>query len=375
MKQRLVIKLGTSVLTGGTQKLNRPAMLEIVRQCAALYEAGHELIICSSGAVAAGRERLGHPQLPPTITSKQMLAAVGQSQLMFTWESLFNIYGIHVGQILLTRADVEQRNRFLNARDTLHALLEQRIVPIINENDAIATEEIKVGDNDNLSALTATLAGADWLILLTDQAGLFTADPRTDPSAQLIRQVGVIDDDLRRLAGGSSTNLGTGGMMTKLQAADIARRAGATVIIAAGKEPNVLWRLVEEGEEIGTRFPALLNPLEGRKQWILAGPKPAGKLMLDEGAARALRHHGRSLLPAGIATVMGEFARGDTLVLLDPHGVEIGRGLTRYHAHELRRIAGCQSDAINGVLGYGYGPAVIHRNDLILLGGREGGRE
>ena len=367
VKRRLVIKLGTSVLTNGTPQLNRPSMLEIVRQCATLHQLGHDVILCSSGAVAAGRERLGHPALPPTLTSKQMLAAVGQSQLMFTWESLFAIYGIHVGQMLLTRADVEQRNRYLNARDTLHALLEHRIVPIINENDAIATDEIKVGDNDNLSALTAMLAGADVLVLLTDQAGLFTADPRINPSAQLIAEVTTIDDHVRQLAGGSGTNLGTGGMMTKLQAADIARRAGTEVIIAAGREPNVLLRLIVEREAVGTRFPAWHNPLEGRKQWILAGPKPAGKLMLDAGAVRALCEHGRSLLPAGITKVWGVFGRGDTLALLAPDGQEIGRGLTRYNSHDLQQIAGCQSDEIEGRLGYGYGSAVVHRNDLILM--------
>lgn len=364
--KRVVIKLGTAVLTSGTPQLNRPAMLEIVRQCAQLHQAGHEIILCSSGAVAAGREQLRFPDLPPTITSKQMLAAVGQSQLMLTWQRLFEIYQIQVGQILLTREDVNFRNRFLNARDTLNALLEHRIIPIINENDAIATAEIKVGDNDNLSALTATIAQADLLVLLTDQAGLFTADPRVDPQAQLIPQVEVISDNLRQLAGGSGTTLGTGGMSTKLQAADIARRAGIEVVIASGREPNVVWRLMQ-GEAIGTKFLPLQHPLEGRKQWILAGPKPKGKLLLDAGAVEALIKQGRSLLPAGVVSIWGEFQRGDTILLLSPAGTEIGRGMVRYPSDDLEKIKGCQSEEIIGRLGYGYGPVIVHRNDLILL--------
>jgi glutamate 5-kinase len=234
MYQRIVVKLGTSVLTGGTPHLDRAHMVELTRQCAQLCRQGHDLIICTSGAIAAGRERLDFPDLSPTVTTKQMLAAVGQSRLMFEWERFFDIYGVHVGQILLTRADVEDRRRFLNARDTIHSLLEQHIVPVVNENDAVATAEIKVGDNDNLSALVVLLAEADLLLLLTDQPGLFTADPRTDPAARLIPEVSNIDETLRRLAGQSVSGLGVGGMVTKLQAADVARRAGADVVIAAG---------------------------------------------------------------------------------------------------------------------------------------------
>lgn len=367
MKQRIVVKLGTSVLTAGTNKLHRPTIVDLVRQCAEIFTAGHDVVICSSGAQAAGRERLGFPELPSTLNNKQMLAAVGQSRLMLTWERLFEIYDIHVGQILLTRADVEIRNRYLNARDTLNTLLEHRIVPIINENDAIATEEIKVGDNDNLSAVTAVLAQADRLILLTDQKGLYTADPRSNPDAKLISNVDTIDEGLKRLAGGSGTTLGTGGMATKLQAADIARRAGTDVIIALGQEPNVLTRLVLKGENLGTRFQPLQNPLETRKQWILAGSKPAGKVIIDDGAVRALRDRGRSLLPAGIKSVLGEFDRGDTITVVATDGLEVGRGLTRYTSRDLRRIAGCQSDEIESKLGYAYGRVAIHRNDLILL--------
>ncbi|MCA9971191.1 MAG: glutamate 5-kinase, partial [Anaerolineales bacterium] len=284
MYQRIVVKLGTSVLTAGTPRLSRPHMVELTRQCARLHAAGKDVILCTSGAIAAGRERLGFPALPPTVTSKQLLAAAGQSRLMLMWERFFEIYGIHVGQILLTRADVEDRRRYLNARDTLQTLLAHRLVPIVNENDAVATDEIKVGDNDNLSALVALLAEADLLLLLTDQPGLFTADPRTTPDAELIPEVRTIDETLRALAGGSVSGLGVGGMATKLQAADAARRAGADVIIAAGGAPDVILRAAA-GDAPGTRFPALENPLESRKRWIFAGPKPAGRLEIDAGAA------------------------------------------------------------------------------------------
>jgi glutamate 5-kinase len=268
--------------------------------------------------------------------------------------------------MLLTRADVEDRRRFLNARDMMQMLLEQRIIPIINENDAVATEEIKVGDNDNLSALVAILAGADMLILLTDQRGLFTADPRTNPNAQLIPEVHTIDETLRKLAGGSVSGLGIGGMATKLQAADVARRAGADVIIAAGYAPDVISRIVA-GEAVGTRFPALDNPLESRKRWILAGPRPSGQIMVDAGAERALCKNGRSLLPAGITRIKGNFQRGDTVAILSLQSRELARGITRYNSQDLTQIVGCQSDTITARLGYTYGPVAVHRNDLILL--------
>ncbi|MCA9936620.1 MAG: glutamate 5-kinase [Ardenticatenaceae bacterium] len=366
MYQRIVIKLGTSVLTGGTPHFDQPHMVELVRQCAQLYAQGKEIIICSSGAIAAGRERLEFPSLLPTVTNKQMLAAVGQSRLMFMWERFFEIYNIHVGQILLTRSDVQNRSRFLNARDTVQTLLEHRIIPIFNENDAVATEEIKVGDNDNLSALVAILAEADLLMLLTDQPGLFTADPRTNPDAELIPEVHTIDETLRTLAGGSVTGLGVGGMATKLQAADAARRAGTDVMIAAGQAPNVILRAVS-GEQIGTRFPALENPLENRKRWIFAGPKPVGKLMIDDGAQKALERNGRSLLPAGIIHVEGIFQRGDTVSILSTQGKELARGITRYSSEDLRRIAGQHSDTIVDELGYAYGPVAVHRNDMIIV--------
>ncbi|MFW5941844.1 MAG: glutamate 5-kinase [Chloroflexota bacterium] len=364
--RRIVVKLGTSVLTGGTPRLDRAHMVALVRQCADLQRQGKDVIVCTSGAIAVGRERLGFPELADTVTNKQLFAAVGQSRLMLTWERLFELYDIHVGQILLTRADVEDRGRFLNARDTLLTLLEQRIVPVVNENDAVATSEIKVGDNDNLSALVALLAEADLLLLLTDQAGLFTADPRSNPNAELIPEVRAIDDTLRRLAGASGSDLGVGGMATKLQAADIARRSGVEVVIAAGRAPDVISRIVA-GEAVGTRFPPLDAPLANRKRWILAGPTPVGTVRVDAGAARALRDGGGSLLPAGITQVSGRFDRGDAIYILGPEERRLARGIARYGSEDLRRIQGCHSEEIAERLGYAYGPVAVHRNDMILL--------
>lgn len=364
--KRIVVKLGTSVLTGGSRQLDRARMVELVRQCAELYHQGHDVVICTSGAIAAGRAHLDFPKLPPTIVSKQLLAAVGQIRLMLLWEHFFDIYGIRVGQILLTRADVENRHRYLNARDTFTALIENRIVPVVNENDAVATEEIKVGDNDNLSALVATLSSAELLLILTDQPGLFTADPRVDPAAQLIPEVHRIDETLRAQAGGTSTGLGVGGMVTKLSAANIARHAGIDVIIAAGQEPDVITRAAR-GEAVGTRFVALESRPESRKRWILAGPKPAGVVMVDDGAARALCERGRSLLPAGIVEVVGKFERGDTVTIVDKQRHELARGLTAYGSNDLRQIAGAKSHEIAERLGYTYGDEAVHRNNLVVL--------
>ncbi len=364
MYKRIVVKLGTSVLTGGTAYLDRAHMIELVRQCAALHQKGNEIILCSSGAIAAGREKMGFPVLEDTVSVRQMLAAVLQSGLMRTWEKFFEIYKIHVGQMLLTRADVQDRERFLNAHDALHELIGNRVVPIVNENDAVATAEIKVGDNDNLSALVALLAEADLLILLTDQPGLFTADPRKDPDAQLIPEVRTIDETLRGLAGESVSGLGIGGMSTKLQAADIARRAGIDVVIAAGSAGNVILRIAQ-GEAVGTRFPALETPLDQRKRWIFAGPSPVGTLLVNDRAVRELKDHG-SLLSDGITDLEGAFVRGDAVVVKGPDGEEIARGVVRYDSVDLLKVKGLRSEEISDFLGFWYGPAV-HKDDLILL--------
>jgi glutamate 5-kinase len=347
--QTLVVKLGTSVLTGGSRRLNRAHMVELVRQCAQQHAAGHRIVIVTSGAMAAGREHLGYPELPPTIASKQLLAAVGQSRLIQLWEQLFSIYGIHIGQMLLTRADMEDRERFLNARDTLRALLDNHIVPVINENDAVATAEIKVGDNDNLSALAAMLGGAD---------------KRNNPEAELISDVHVIDDALRALAGDSVSGLGTGGMSTKLQAADVACRAGIDVIIASGSRSGVISDVID-GKPVGTRFHAQQSPLENRKRWIFGAP-PAGELTVDDGALAAIIERGSSLLPKGIRAIQGNFSRGEVIRIRSLQGRDIAHGVSRYNSDAMRMIAGHHSQQISEILGYEYGPVAVHRDDMIV---------
>lgn len=364
--QTIVVKLGTSVLTGGTLEINKARMVDLVRQCAELKNQGHRIVIVSSGAIAAGREHLGYPALPNSMASKQLLAAVGQSRLIQVWESLFELYGIKIGQMLLTRADLKDRERFLNARDTINALIEHGIVPVVNENDAVATTEIKVGDNDNLSALVGILCGADKLLLLTDQSGLFTADPRKDPNAELIREVKTIDETLRKIAGGSGTTLGTGGMATKLQAADIARRTGIEVVIAAGSSPNVIVDTLSDKPQ-GTRFLALEESLENRKRWILAGPASVGDLILDDGAAKAVIERGSSLLAKGITQTQGTFSRGDVVRLRNQQGQLLAKGIVSYSDTELELLIGKHSTEIEATLGYAYGATIIHRDDLVII--------
>jgi glutamate 5-kinase len=365
--QRIVVKLGTSTLTSGSKRLSAPKLVDLARQISALRAENAQIVLVSSGAIAAGREELGFPTLPKHLPAKQMLAAVGQPRLMAMYEQYFAIFGTHVAQVLLTRADVMDRHGFLNARNTLEALLKHAIIPIINENDTVATDEIRFGDNDNLSAQVANLIEADLLLLLTDQDGLYTSDPRLDPEAELIHQVEPepFSDDLWRAAGGTSTGLGTGGMMTKLQAADLARHGGTTVIIARGSENDVLLRLVH-GETLGTRVLPVVNKLEGRKRHILSGSRSSAEVGVDQGAARALARGG-SLLPAGITSVIGEFERGDTVRVLAPDGHAIAVGLTNYASADLNQLCGHHSDEIETVLGYTSGDEAIHRNNMILL--------
>ncbi len=364
---RIVVKLGTSTLTDGTSKLSAPRLVDLVRQMAALQTAGAEVVLVTSGAMAAGRAQLNFPALPKDIPAKQMLAAVGQPRLMALYEQLFGLYGITVAQVLLTRSDLSDRRRYLNSRNTLAALLAQRVIPVVNENDTVATEEIRLGDNDNLSALVTNLIEADLLALLTDQPGLFTADPRRDPQARLITEVNELEipQELWQAAGGSSSRMGTGGMLTKLQAADLARRSGATVVITQGGEPEVLTRLAA-GEPVGTRFLPTTSALEGRKRYLLAGKKTTGRLRVDRGAAQAL-NIGGSLLPVGVQDVNGSFERGDTVTVLDASNREIARGLVNYAAEDLKRLCGQQSSQIETILGYAYGDEVIHRNNMVLL--------
>lgn len=369
MSKTIVIKLGTSTLTEGTARLSRPKLLDIIRQVAALVKEGIRVVVVTSGAMAAGREVLDNPSLPNYLPAKQMLCSVGQSYLMQVYSMLFGHYDTHIGQVLLTHADLSHRTRYLNARDTLNTLMDYGIVPIVNENDTLAVEEIKVGDNDNLSAHIAALLDADLLILVTDQQGLYDRDPRLDPEAKLISRVDVIDDSIYSLAGGSISGLGTGGMMTKLQAAQLATRSGTRTVIVSGKEPNVLLRLMA-GEILGTTFEPLVTQLESRKRWLLA-ERPRGTIQIDAGAVKVLKNRGASLLPVGIRAVKRKFERGAVVLVVDEEERPFAHGLTNYSSAELEKIKGHQSPEIAEILGYTYGEEAIHRGNLVLVSTKE----
>ncbi len=365
--QRVVIKLGTSVLTSGSSRLDKEHMAQIAAQIYALYQAGIEVVVCTSGAIAAGREYLNFPELESTLANKQMLAAVGQGQLLQTWSNLLADFDLKIGQLLLTQADLQDRERFLNAKDTLMTLLSNGIIPVINENDAVATAEIKVGDNDNLSARVAILAEADLLLMLTDQQGLFDKDPRAYKDAQLITNVVEITDDIQKLAGGSGTLLGTGGMATKLIAAKLCQRAGIPSIVCSGFQATNITNNILSAATTGTLFERLADPLEQRKQWLLATATHQNRIIIDKGAEQAIGQNGRSLLPRGIVKVEGRFSRGDMLQICSSEGVPLAKGMSRYSDHELSLIKGKHSNDISGVLGYSCGDVAIHRNDLVLL--------
>jgi glutamate 5-kinase len=365
--ERTVVKFGTSTLTAGTNRLSLARIADLVRQVSVLHDHGQAITVVSSGAIAAGRETLGYPDLPKHIPKKQMLAAVGQLRLMVIYEQLFAIYEKKVAQVLLTRADLSDRRRYLNARNTIEALLEQRIIPIVNENDTVATEEIRFGDNDQLSAQVASLIEADQLVLLTDQDGLFTGDPRRNPDAELIRQVQVeeIPESYWEAAGGSISGVGTGGMFTKLKAADLARRSGVEVIIANGSAPDILLQIANQAP-VGTRFYSLSSKLEGRKRFLLAGNKATGNVIVDSGAARAIRKGG-SLLPVGITRAEGDFDRGDTVRISSPEGKQIAVGISSYAIKDLVSIIGRKSNEIETILGYNYGDEVVHHDNMVIL--------
>jgi glutamate 5-kinase len=365
---RWVIKLGTSTLTAGSKSLHLPTLLKFARELCALKNAGHEIVLVSSGAVAAGRDAL-KSQAPRSakhsskLARKQMLAAVGQPRLMQLWREILGFYGITVAQVLLTRADIEDRKRYLNARDTLEALLQSDIIPIINENDAVSTSEIQVGDNDQLSALVVNLVWAERLVLLTDCAGLFDADPRANPNARLIERVtGPISAALWQAAGSSQSGLGTGGMSTKLKAADMARALGCEVVIANGAEVDVLAR-IEQDTLPCTRFAPTQGRTEGRKRFLQT-QTAQGDLVLDAGAADALRA-GKSALVVGLKVVHGEFQRGD-VVTLSHDGQRLARGIVRYAYQELQTIQGARADGIIAKLGYSFGAVMVHRDELLL---------
>ena len=369
--KRIVVKVGTSTLTAGSPRLSLPHITSLAQQIAGVMDRGCQVALVSSGAIAAGREHLDFPELPKSIPGKQMLAAVGQPRLMNVYEQLFGIFNRQVAQVLLTREDISDRKRYLNARNTLEALLDQDVVPVINENDTIATEEIRIGDNDMLSALVANLIEADLLVLLTDQQGLFTADPQRDKSAELIQEINTPDipEFVWEAAGGSRNGLGTGGMLTKLEAADIARRSGTRVVITQGDLPHVLDRLVD-GERVGTCFLPTADKLESRKRFMLAGAMPRASIRIDTGAVEAL-HSGGSLLPVGIISTQGEFERGDIVRIKDAGGRDCAIGLVNYTAVDIQKIKGRKSYEIEVILGYAYGDEVIHHNNMAVLGSRK----
>ena len=367
--RRVIAKFGTNVLTAGTARLNLEDMAALVGQVALLHNRGAEVIVVTSGAIAAGRHRLAGRGERKEMPYRQVLAAVGQTDLMQAYQELFAWHNITIAQTLLTRRDIADRQGYLNARNTLLAMLELRVVPIINENDVVAVDEIegaKIGDNDNLSALVANLVDADLLVLLTDQGGLYTADPRLDPTAELVPRVDVIDDKIEALAAGSSSGAGVGGMTTKLQAARLATGGGTDLVIASGKEPDILVRLVS-GESVGTLFPANVDRMESRKRWMLAGLSVKGSIVVDPGAAKVLRNDGKSLLPAGVQDVRGTFARGDAVDIIDAEGRRIACGIANYDSGEIMRIRGVRSDRIEEVLGHNYGGEVVHRDNMVCL--------
>ena len=363
--QTIVVKLGTSTLTGGTNRLSRPHMVELIRQIVGLQHDGYRMVVVSSGAIAAGRELLKNPNLQNHLPAKQMLSAVGQGHLVQVYSMLFGLYETQIGQVLLTHGDLSHRTRYLNARDTLSTLLDYGIVPIVNENDTVAVEEIKVGDNDNLSAQIAVLLNAALLIILTDQNGLYDRDPRLHADAQLIAQVDSIDDRIKALAGGSVSGLGVGGMVSKMQAAQLAMRSGTRVIVANGRTPDVLPRLVA-GEALGTTFVPLVSHIESRKRWLLA-ERTQGTLQIDCGAARVLREQGASLLPVGIRHMRSRFERGAVVLVVDENERPIAQGLVNYTSAELERLRGHHSHEIIDILGYTYGDEAIHRDNMVIM--------
>src|SRR4030042_5551579 len=367
--QRIVVKLGTNLLTGGSNQLNHDVMSNLVGQMARLHEQGVENVLVSSGAIAAGRHKLGLAKKIREIPFKQVLASVGQSRLMHTYEQMFEKYNINVAQALLTKADIADRAGYLNARNTLLALMELRVVCIVNENDVISTDEIKeskFGDNDNLSAMVANLIDADMLMILTDIGGLYTADPRKDPKAQLIPLVTKIDAGIKRLGVDTTNTKGTGGMLTKIEAAKLATDCGGHMVIADGREPDVIIRLAS-GDTMGTHFISAGNHIESRQRWMLSGLCTKGKVTIDSGAVLALKKQNRSLLAAGIKSAEGKFGRGDIVAIYDTDGVEIGCGIANYSAGDLAIIKGAQTSKISSLLNSDYGPGGVHRNNLALL--------
>lgn len=365
--RRWVVKIGSALLTNDGTGLDREAIAGWVAQMNALREQGCELVLVSSGAVAEGMSRLGWSQRPHELVAQQAAAAVGQMGLVQAWESCFQTHGLHTAQVLLTHDDLVNRTRYLNARSTLRKLLELGTVPVVNENDTVACEELRFGDNDTLAALVANLVEADVLVILTDKTGVYDSDPAENPDAQLIHEAEAGNATLKAAAGStSSSGLGSGGMATKVMAAELAARSGAATWIASGREERVLQQMAAGGE-LGTLVYPVSGRLASRKQWLAGQLQPKGALTLDAGAVRVLKESGSSLLAVGVSAVEGDFQRGEVVSCVAPDGQPVARGLVNYTADEARRIMGRSTEQIEQLLGYVDEPELIHRDNLVLL--------
>jgi glutamate 5-kinase len=363
--RRCVIKIGSALITGAEQGLDREAIADWAAQIARLRERSVECVVVTSGAVAAGMQRLGRTQRPHALHELQAMAAVGQMGLVQVYETAFQRYGLHAAQVLLIHDDFTDRQRYLNARSTLRTLLDYGVIPVINENDTVATEEIRFSDNDTLAAMVANLIEADLLLILTDQHGLYERDPRLHPDAALVTEGNAGDAKLLEMAGGSGT-FGRGGMRSKLLAAEKAAHSGAATVIAGGRSPDVISRVLS-GAVVGTYLKPAQERLAARKQWLAGQLQVRGQLRLDAGAAKAIMTAGKSLLPIGVTAVEGAFHRGEIVACLDPAGREIARGLVNYDAEEARRIIGQPSERIESILGYVDEPELINRDNLVLI--------
>jgi len=363
--RRWVVKIGSALITADGKGLDRDSLRHWVDQIADLIADGNEVVIVSSGAVAEGMKRMGWSRRPSSLNGLQAAAAIGQMGLVQAWESCFQRRGLHTAQVLLTHDDLSDRKRYLNARSTLRALVGFGVVPVVNENDVVANEELRLGDNDTLAALVANLIEADLLVLLTDQTGLYDTDPRLNPDASLVAHAQAGDPSLDGMAGGGG-RFGQGGMQTKLRAARLAARSGAATVIANGRTERILQRL-KQGEELGTLLTSSQQPDAARKRWLAGQLQARGRLVLDAGAVRVLRESGRSLLAVGVRDVQGSFQRGEMVVCVDEGGHEFARGLANYGAAEARLIQGRPSGDIERILGYVDEEELIHRDNLVLM--------
>lgn len=365
--KRIVIKVGTSTITYANGKRNFSQIDRLAREISDLQNQGKEMILVTSGAVAVGVDRMGLPGKPKTIPGKQAAAAVGQGVLMHTYEKFFADYGQIVAQVLITKTEAIDRHRYTNTRNTFMELMRQRVIPIVNENDVVALDELKIGDNDNMSALVAGIVDADLVIILSDVDGLYTANPQTHPDAVIVPEVAEITPEIEASAGGVGSARGTGGMATKIQAAKAATSSGIHLVIASGTEKYAITRVLQ-GEELGTLFVSRENRLQFRKRWLAFGAKIAGSIVVDDGCAKAIRKAGGcSILPAGVFAVQGEFLPGSTVSVIDKDAHELARGLVHYSSAELEQIKGCNSGEIANILGHKNFDEVIHRDDLVIL--------